>query len=180
MSAQPIPDAILDDEAAARAARRAQQQHRRAEREKELGLPPRPNLAWGGARLVPDMRWTIDAACVGAPDHDLHVFTEATNQLDAGDVVEVYCAACPVARECIEAGRELLAWGVWGGHVLTDGWLAPERPAKPRGPRQGPTTAPVPEGTGTVDEPVLDAVAERRTQRWQPVGRRRARRRRRR
>lgn len=146
MTAQPLEDAVLDD-ADARAARRAQQQHKRAEREAALGLPPRPNLSQRGARLVPDMRWTIDAACAGVDEIDAHTLTESLNQQDAAEVVGRLCSRCPVREVCLEAGRSSLAWGVWGGYVLVDGWLAPEHPAKPRtGPKR--LTA-APDGTST-------------------------------
>ena len=45
-------------------------------------------------------------------------------------MVGTYCTGCPVREVCLEAGRSSLAWGVCGGYVLTDGWLAPDRPAK--------------------------------------------------
>ncbi len=139
MTADPIPDEA--DETLL--ARRAYKGHNRAQREAELGLPPRPNLRRGERRELPDLRWQVFATCAGADDLDVWALTEAISQQDAADVIEVFCVGCPVRAACLEAGRSSLAWGVWGGYVLTDGWLAPQaaRPTehRPSGPRADPT-----------------------------------------
>ena len=139
MSAQPIERDLDDaDDAAAKAAMRAQKAYRRAEREEALGLPPRPSTHRGQRREIPDLRWQVKAACVSADETDAHTLTEALTQQDAAEIVGRLCSRCPVRAVCLETGRASLAWGVWGGYVLTDGWLAPDRPAKPKPARLAP------------------------------------------
>lgn len=129
MSAQPIQH-DRDDEAA-KTAMRAQKAHRRAEREEELGLPPRPSARRGERREIPDLRWQHKALCASADETDAHALTEALNQEDAAEVVSRLCSRCPVRDVRLETGRSSLGWGVWGGCALADGWMAPQRPAKP-------------------------------------------------
>lgn len=141
---------------------RAQKLHRRAEREEELGLPPRPSARRGERREIPDLRWQMKAACASADDIDAHTLTESLSQQEAAEVANRLCSRCPVKDACLEAGRSSLAWGVWGGFVLTDGWLAPDRPAVVRKPR-GLASVPVPE---PVEETAWTKASGR--QRWQP------------
>lgn len=93
---------------------------RRQHLEARLGLPERPAKAVR-AELGD---WPARAACAGAPDSGL---TEATRQGEVVDLVETYCARCPVVAECLAEGRAAHGSGLYGGIVLDDGHLARDR-----------------------------------------------------
>ena len=166
MSAQPVPDDL--DDAERREIDRARTAHRRAEREAALGLPPRPRTR-DRTRPDDDLGWHDLAACRDPEPEDADLFTEARSQAEAADLVEVYCSGprpCPVRERCVLFGRTTHGTGVYGGHVLIDGFLAPERPAVPRRPRRlatapKPTEQPEPKATGQVPD-------AKTRQRWQP------------
>lgn len=38
------------------------------------------------------------------------------------------CMACPVRQACLDNGRRLWGWGMWGGVVLVNGYVGAEAP----------------------------------------------------
>lgn len=85
----------------------------------KLGLPPRP----GSPQPAGNLAWTRDARCATP---EAPAMTELTTQAEADEVIEQWCARCPVARACITEGRRGHGWGLWGGYVLAAGNLAPD------------------------------------------------------
>lgn len=147
------------DEAEVREIRRAQQAHKRAEREAALGLPPRP-LSRDRQRPEDDLGWHDLAVCRDPEPDDRDVFTEARSQQDAADVVAVYCLGarpCPVRERCLAMGRNTHGSGIYGGHVLVYGHLAPETPPKRR---RAPRLATVPTTGQDETEEAMPAAVE--------------------
>lgn len=164
MSAQPVPATPddLDDDAERREIDRARTAHRRAEREAALGLPPRPRTR-DRTRPDDDLGWHNLAACRDPEPEDAETFVEARSQAEAADLVEVYCNGarpCPVRARCVLFGRTTHGSGVYGGVVLVDGFLAPERPPTPRRPRRL-ATAPEPEQPEPTEQPKAKATGQR-------------------
>lgn len=127
MSAEPILEPDTDNFETARAS--AARARGRKARERALDLPERPMRRIRVDEL--NWSWQTDAACQDSEDDDAPRFTEPTTLEAGADLIETYCAgvrACPVARDCLIFGRLTYASGIWGGQVLVDGYLAPERP----------------------------------------------------
>lgn len=91
--------------------------------------PPRwkADVPWPVAREVGSLSWQDDAACQHVEDAASDRLTSATMSGDVDGLIDAYCRRCPVARECLQAGQEWRADGVWGGVVLNDGKVAPVR-----------------------------------------------------
>lgn len=85
-------------------------------------LPDRPRL--DRPSPPPLEPWTHRAACAGQPSEH---FTEAASQAEGEQLAARYCRRCPVAFQCLTTGRATRGWGLWGGAVLRDGMLAPDR-----------------------------------------------------
>jgi hypothetical protein len=68
--------------------------------------------------------WEHRAACAGQPHEH---FTEAASQAEAEELAARYCRPCPVTLQCLATGRWTRGWGLWGGAVLRDRVLAPDR-----------------------------------------------------
>lgn len=80
-----------------------------------------PDAGWPKPREGSDLRWQLDAACREVDDATSERLVEATRQEEVADLVARLCRGCPVARHCLQAGREMRADGTWGGIVLADG-----------------------------------------------------------
>lgn len=85
-----------------------------------------PASAWP-KQVERDLHWQAQAACRDVDDATSDQLVGATMTGDAADVVAALCERCRVARECLAAGQEWKADGVWGGQVLDDGQVAPVR-----------------------------------------------------
>lgn len=110
---------ITEDIEQADAGARRARSIRRAKIERALGFPPRPST-----RATPEARWMEQAAC-GTPEAP--VLTEHRTQAEATEDAAEWCAPCPVAAACLADGRAVHGSGLWGGFVLADGHLAPDR-----------------------------------------------------
>lgn len=110
---------ITEDIEQADAGARRARSIRRAKIERALGFPPRPST-----RATPEAGWMNRAAC-GTPNAPM--LTEHRTQHEAAQDAAEWCAPCPVKAACLADGRAVHGSGLWGGFVLADGHLAPDR-----------------------------------------------------
>lgn len=93
------------------------------------GLTGAPAPSGSTAELLPDGAWQNSAACRSASLAEADIFTGARSQTEAEQLVQGYCKRCPVRLACLQDGRQLRGWGIFGGVVLVDGRKAArERP----------------------------------------------------
>lgn len=66
-----------------------------------------------------DLRWEELATCAGRDFFDFFEGYE-TDKVIARNVDEM-CLSCPVARQCLDFGRDTKSYGVFGGVYLENG-----------------------------------------------------------